>query len=80
MSRTDLSTELATEIRTRVFTEKGWMKITQVVRRGGALFRISLRPLTLKGEKKYQGEMTDNGRITVKNFDLPAAHKGDGTP
>ena len=76
MSRTDLSIELATEIRTRVFTEKGWMKITQVVRRGGALFRISLRPLTIKGEKKYQGEMTDNGRITVKNFDLPAAHKG----
>lgn len=76
MSRTDLSDELANEIRTRVFTEKGWMKVTQVVRRGGNLFRISLRPFTLKGEKKYQGEMTDNGRTTVKNFDLDAAQKG----
>ena len=76
MSRTDLSAELATEIQNRVFIEKGWMKITQVVRRGGALFRISLRPLTIRGEKKYQGEMTDNGQTTVKNFDLEAAHKG----
>ncbi len=76
MSRTDLPIELATEIRTRVFTDKGWMKITQVVRRGGQLFRISLRPVTIKNEKKYQGEMTDNGRVTVKNFDLEGAHKG----
>jgi len=76
MSRTDLSEEFATEIRTRVFNEPGWMKITQVVRRGGNVFRISLRPLTIRGEKKYQGEMTEHGQTTVKNFDLDAAHRG----
>lgn len=76
MARTDLPAELATEIRKRIFEEKGWMKITQVVRRGGEHFRISLRPVTIKDEKKYQGEMTDNGRTTVKNFDLEGARKG----
>jgi len=76
MSRTEFSPELATEIRRRVFEEKGWMKITQVVRRGGELFRISLRPVTIKEEKRYQGEMTENGRTTVKNFDLAGAQKG----
>jgi SAM-dependent methyltransferase len=76
MSRTELPPELATEIRRRVFTEKGWMKITQVVRRGGELFRISLRPVTIKGEKRYQGEMTESGRTIVKNFDLEGAQKG----
>lgn len=76
MSRTDLSTELAAEIRSRVFDEKGWMKLTQVVRRGGEHFRISLRPVSLKGEKKYQGEMTDNGSTTVKNFGLEEARQG----
>lgn len=76
MSRTDLPVELATEIRRRVFTEAGWMKITQVVRRGGTLFRISLRPVTIQGQKRYQGEMTEHGRTTVKNFDLEAAENG----
>lgn len=76
MSRTELSSELATEIRRRVFTEKGWMKITQVVRRGGELFRISIRPVTIKGEKRYQGEMTETGRTIVKNFDVEGAKKG----
>jgi hypothetical protein len=76
MARTDLQVELAEEIRRRVFTEDGFMKITQVVRRGGGVFRVSLRPVVIKGEKLYQGEMTDEGRTTVKNFDLEAAKKG----
>ena len=76
MSRTDLPQELADEVRKRVFDEKGWMKLTQVVRRGGETFKISLRPITIKGEKRYQGEMTDDGRTNVKNFDTAAAHKG----
>jgi SAM-dependent methyltransferase len=76
MSRTDIPQELADEIRTRVFDEKGWMKLTQVVRRGGAAFKISLRPVTLKGEKRYQAEMTDEGRTSVKNFDTDGARKG----
>lgn len=76
MSRTDLSVELAGEIRKRVFVEPGFMKITQVVRRGGGTFRVSLRPVVIKGEKLFQGEMTDEGQTSVKNFDLEAAHKG----
>ncbi len=76
MSRTELMVELAEEIRRRVFAEAGFMKITQVVRRGGGMFRVSLRPVVIKGEKLYQGEMTDEGRTTVKNFDLEAARKG----
>ena len=76
MSRTDLPQELAQEIRRRIFEEKGWMKLTQVVHRGGEVFKISLRPVTLKGEKRYQGEMTDKGRTSVKNFDTEAARKG----
>ena len=76
MSRTEISQEIANEIRRRIFDEAGWMKLTQVVRRGGATFRISLRPVTIKGEKRYQGEMTDNGQTSVKNFDTDAARKG----
>jgi SAM-dependent methyltransferase len=76
MSRTDLPEGLAEEIRRRVFVEPGFMKVTQVVRRGGGTFRISLRPVSIKGEKRYQGEMTDEGKTTVKNFDEEAARKG----
>jgi len=76
MSRTDLSVELADEIRKRVFGEPGFMKVTQVVRRGGGTFRVGLRPVVIKGEKLYQGEMTDEGQTSVKNFDLEAARKG----
>lgn len=76
MSRTDIPQEIAAEIRKRIFDEKGWMKLTQVVRREGKMFRISLRPVTLKGEKRYQGEMTDEGRTTVKNFAADEARKG----
>jgi len=76
MSRTDIPPELAAEIRRRVFDEKGWMKLTQVVRRNGETFRISLRPVTIKGEKRYQGEMTEGDQTTVKNFDIDAARKG----
>ena len=76
MSRTDLPVELAVEIRKRVFEDLGFMKVTQVVRRGGGTFRVSLRPVVIKGEKLFQGEMTEEGQTTVKNFDLEAAKKG----
>jgi len=76
MSRTDLSAELAEEIRKRVFVEAGFMKITQVVRRGGGTFRVSLRPVVIKGEKLFQGEMTDEGQTSVKNFGQEQAMKG----
>ena len=76
MPRTDIPQELADEIRRRVFDEKGWMKLTQVSRRDGDTFRASLRPVTIKGEKRYQHETTDKGRTTVKNFDPDAARGG----
>ena len=34
MARTDLPESVAEEIRNRVFSENGFMKVTQVVRRG----------------------------------------------
>lgn len=79
MAQTELPVELADEIRRRVFEVKGFMKVTQTLRRGGNLFRVSLRPVEIRGEKKYQGEMTDteNGnRPMVKNFSVEAAHDG----
>jgi len=76
MPRTELPEELAGEIRKRVFEEPGFMKVTQVVRRGGSTFRTSLRPVAIKGEKRYQGEMTEAGQTTFKNFAPEAARKG----
>jgi SAM-dependent methyltransferase len=76
MSRTELSEELAEEIRRRVFADAGFMKVTQVVRRGGGTFRVSLRPVVIKGEKRFQGEMSDEGRTQVKNFDAEGAERG----
>ena len=54
MSRTDLPVECAVEIRNRVFVEPGFMKVTQVVRRGGGTFRVSLRPVVIKEKKLFQ--------------------------
>jgi hypothetical protein len=76
MARTELPEEMAEEIRRRVLTEPGFMKVTQVVRRGGATFRVSLRPVAIKGERRFQGEMTDEGRTQVKNFDAEGAERG----
>jgi len=76
MARTELPEDVAGEIRRRVFVEPGFMKVTQVVRRGGATFRVSLRPVVIKGEKRFQGEMTDGGRTQVKNFDAEGAERG----
>ena len=76
MSRSELSVALAEEIRARVFVEAGFMKITQVVRRGGGMFRVSLRPVVIKDVRCYQGEMIEEGQTQVKNFDLEAAQRG----
>jgi hypothetical protein len=76
MARTELPEGLAEEIRRRVLVEPGFMKVTQVVRRGGGTFRVSLRPVVIKGENRYQGEMTDEGRTQVKNFDGEGAASG----
>lgn len=71
-----LSREIAQEIRRRVFDEPGFARLTQVVRRGGATFRISLRPITLRGEFYYQGEMSEGGETTLKNFMPDEARSG----
>jgi len=76
MSRTEWPEDVAGEIRRRVLAETGFMKVTQVVRRGGGTFRVSLRPVVIKGEKCFQGEMTEEGRTQVKNFDLEGARSG----
>ncbi|MFA7173219.1 MAG: SAM-dependent methyltransferase [Kiritimatiellia bacterium] len=76
MSRTELPKKLEAEIRQRVFDEKEFLKITQVSRRGGGTFKVSLRPVVVKGERHFQGEMTEDGRTQVKNFSLQAAESG----
>lgn len=79
MPQEALTPELADEIRRRVFDEPGFVKVTQVLRKRGNLFRVSLRPVTIKGEHKFQGEMTDaesGGRPVVKNFAEEDARTG----
>jgi len=75
MERFELAPELAEEIRTRVFGG-GFIKIVQSVRRNGKTFRISMRPVEIGGEKKFQAEMTDEGHVQVKNFSLQGAAQG----
>ena len=71
----ELASELKEEIRSRVLGE-GFMKLVQSVRRGGKAFKIALRPVEIGGEKRYQAEMTDDGRVQVKNFDTNGAAEG----
>ena len=67
MERFELDPKLKEEIRARVLGE-GFMKLVQSVRRGGQTFRISLRPVSIASQKMFQAEMTDDGRVQVKNF------------
>lgn len=76
MSRTELPKKLETEIRQRVFDANEFLKITQVSRRGGKTFKVSLRPVLVKGERHFQGEMTEDGHTQVKNFSQQAAENG----
>lgn len=71
----DLPETLLDEIRTRVFAP-GFIRLTQSLTREGKPFRISLRPVRLKGESYYQAEMTDDGRSQVRNLTEKAARKG----
>lgn len=75
MDRFELSADLKEEIRARVLGE-GFMKIVQSVRRGGKVFRVSMRPVEIGGERMFQAEMTDDGRVMVKNFPTGAAAEG----
>ena len=75
MERGELDAALAEEIRARVLGE-GFMKIVQTVRRNGRTFRISMRPVAIGGETRYQAEMVDDGQVRVKNFDANGAAEG----
>ena len=75
MEKGELDATLAEEIRGRVLGE-GFMKIVQTVRRNGQTFRISMRPIVLGGEMRYQAEMVDGGQVRVKNLDANGAAEG----
>lgn len=75
MERGELDRELAEEIRARVLGE-GFMKIVQTVRRNGKTFRISMRPVEIGGERRFQAEMVDDGQTRVKNLDTSGAAEG----
>ena len=64
MERGELDAALAEEIRARTLGE-GFMKIVQTVRRNGKTFRISMRPVAIGGETRYQAEMVDDGTVRV---------------
>lgn len=77
MSETQaLSRDLIHEIMARVFDEPGFIKLTQSLRRGGKLFRVSMRPVLLRGEAGFQGEMIDDGQTLVKNLTPMQAREG----
>jgi SAM-dependent methyltransferase len=68
MDRFELDAKLSDEIRARVFGD-GFMKLVQSVRRGGKPFKVSIRPVLIGEELKYQAEMSDETGVQVKNFD-----------
>ena len=75
MEKFELDKSLADEIRARVMGD-GFMKLVQSVRRNGKSFRISMRPVLIGGETRYQAEMNDEGQVRVKNFDAAGAADG----
>ena len=75
MEKYELEDSLKEEIRSRTLGE-GFIKLVQSVRRGGGRFRISLRPVEIGGERKYQAEMADGRDVQVKNFDANGAAEG----
>ena len=76
MARTEMPEGLAEEIRRRVLVEPGFMKVTQVLHRGGGTFKVSLRPVVIKDERRFQGEMVDDGQTQVKNLNAEKAADG----
>jgi hypothetical protein len=75
MDKFELEGKLKEEIRARVLGE-GFMKVVQSVRRNGKQFKISLRPVEIGGERKFQAEMNDDGHVQVKNLSVNAAAQG----
>ena len=75
MDKFELPEKLKEEIRARVLGE-GFMKLVQSVRRNGRQFKISMRPVEIGGERKFQAEMNDDGHVQVKNLAVNAAAQG----
>ena len=75
MEKFELEPQLKDEIRARVLGD-GFMKLVQSVRRNGRVFRIAMRPVEIGGERKFQAEMNDDGRVQVRNLDASGAAKG----
>lgn len=75
MERFELDQSLQEEIRSSVFGE-GFMKIVQSVRRNGKSFKIAMRPVDIGGRRLFQAEMTDDGQVRVKNFEIDDARDG----
>lgn len=75
MEKFELEESLKEEVRAGVLGE-GFMKIVQSVRRGGEQFKISIRPVEIGGERRFQAEMTDAGQVSVKNFDADGIADG----
>lgn len=75
MERFELDKSLQEEIRSSVFGE-GFMKIVQSVRRNGKSFKIAMRPVDIGGRRLFQAEMTDEGQVRVKNFEIDDARDG----
>ncbi|MBQ4470721.1 MAG: hypothetical protein II946_00150 [Kiritimatiellae bacterium] len=53
MEKFELDEALKEEIRSGVLGQ-GFMKIVQSVRRGGAQFKISIRPVEIGGVRRFQ--------------------------
>lgn len=75
MERFELEDSLKEEIRQRVLGED-FMKLVQSVRRNGKQFKISMRPVAIGGEKRFQAEMNDDGQVIVKNLSANQAAEG----
>jgi hypothetical protein len=75
MEKFELDESLKDEIRSGVLGD-GFMKLVQSVRRGGSQFKISIRPVEIGGEKRFQAEMVDDGQVSVKNFDAGSILQG----
>lgn len=73
-NRTALPTELCNEIRASL-TSKAFRKLVQTLRYNGKVFRVSIRPVEIKGLAQYQIETVDRGKVSLKNLGLEATQE-----
>ena len=68
MDRFELDEGIKAEIRGRALGD-GFIKLVQSARRGGRTVKTALRPVEIGGERKFQCETTEDGRVKVRNVD-----------